>query len=185
MASTCQATGFTTSVWLSTSRPQRRRAMVRYGAKCRTENYMCMELRLPKDVKKLQRKPALVLSMSGHFLEPRRFLKERLSKLHSEETPRQLLLHWLIWVPSQHKAINMSWTSCHFFQYKKRILFMYFCFMYFMYFFLKLILLWSPGCHQVNSEGKDQGWAGHGAHPPRDWDHVVSTPPAHYLYLWR
>lgn len=45
------------------------------------------------------------------------------------------------------------------------------------------VLLWSPGGHQVNSEGEDQGRAGHGAHPPRDRDHVIPSPPAHYLYL--
>lgn len=42
-----------------------------------------------------------------------------------------------------------------------------------------------PGGYQVNSEGEDQGRAGHGSHPPRDWDHVIPPPPTHHLYIWR
>lgn len=44
-----------------------------------------------------------------------------------------------------------------------------------------------PGGYQVNSEGEDQGWAGHGSYPQRDWDHVISAPPSHHFYIrrWR
>lgn len=42
-----------------------------------------------------------------------------------------------------------------------------------------------PGGYQVHSEGEDQGWAGHGSHSPRDWDHVIPPPPTHHLYIWR
>ena len=43
----------------------------------------------------------------------------------------------------------------------------------------------SSGGDQDNQEGQDRDWAGLGAHPPRDPDHVFSATPADHPYLRR
>lgn len=91
-ASTCQITSFTESVWLQTSTLEQRRVLLPSAGLKIIRVYKFGQGPWRKETKTLQRQPTLLQSVSGHFLQPERFLfcsiwEERPSKLHSGEAP--------------------------------------------------------------------------------------------------